>query len=150
MAMKSPTCPRIERDLTETLNHDSDSSGGEDEGMSIRTGNTSDGERVHVEVGDTGIVFLPETSCRAVYKAYRHPKGTPAYDFFRAETCTRRFGGYHSKLMKSDRAPAGYYQGMYSNGTLEGALEDTMLTKPEVEKLKDDTRMADRALTSVI
>ena len=58
MAMKSPTSPRIEHNFTEILNHDSDSSGGEDEGMSIRTGNTSDGERVNVEVGDTGIVFF--------------------------------------------------------------------------------------------
>lgn len=148
--MTSPSTQQIDREMSSAMNLESDLSVSGDEGLSDNTGSTTTETKVYVEYPGTGVVYLPENSCRAIFKGRRHPEDKASYICIRKDTCQKRVGGYHTKLRENDRATAGYYEGVYKDHVLTAALSDTKLTDSDVKDLTDNTRLADRAHASAI
>ena len=136
--------------MSDATNLESDLSVSGDEGLSDNTGSTTTRTKVHVEYPGTGVVFLPESSCRAIYKHKNHPKGKASYICMYKEPCGVRIGGYHTKLREKKIADSGYYEGMYKNSVLIAALSNTKLSNSEVEDLTENARLEDRAHASAI
>ena len=72
--MTSPSTQQIDREMANATNLESDLSVSGDEGLSDNTGSTTTETNAYVEYPGTGVVFLPENSCRAIYKHRSHPK----------------------------------------------------------------------------
>ena len=142
--MTSPSSQQMDRDLLKPVELDPDFDLSEDEEFSDKSESVSTENKVHVEIEGTGIVYLPEDSCRAIYKHKSHPKGARSYICIHGENCGKRIGGYHTKLQERKRAASGYYKGLYENGNLKAALHGTFLSDDEVEKLKAQAKTSDR------
>ena len=113
---ESPNNQKMDRDMMKSVNLDSDYNPSGDEDLSYKSESVVTENDVCEEVAGTGIVFLPENSCRAVYKHRSHPKGDPSYICINGELCCHsRVGGYHTKLRINNRAEPGYYRGAYKN-----------------------------------
>ena len=144
--MTSPGMQEMERDSLNPVALESDFRLSEDEGFSDKSGSVSTENEVHVEIAGTGVVLIPENSCRGIYKHRTHPKGEGAYICMHKESCNKRVGGYHSKLREKHRAVSGYYKGVYdTNGNLKAAMHGSFLTKDEVDKIKNQAKASDRA-----
>ena len=126
--MTSPSTQQIEREMSDATNLESDLSVSGDEGLSDNTGSTTTETKAYVEYPGTGVVFLPENSCRAIYKHKSHPKDKASYICMHKDSCEGRIGGYHAKLREKKRADIGYYEGMYKNRVLIAALSNTQLS----------------------
>ena len=148
--MTSPSTQQIDREMSNATNLESDLSVSGDEGLSDNTGSTTAETNAYEEYPGTGVVFLPENSCRAIYKHRSHPKDKASYICMRKDSCQRRVGGYHTKLREKNRADIGHYEGVYENNVLIAALNNTKLSNSEVDDLTENARLADRANASVI
>ena len=149
MAMYSPSTQQIKREMSNAMNLESDLTVSGVEGLSDNTDSTTTKTKICVEYHGTGF-FLHVNSCHVIYKGRGYPEDKASYFYMQKDSCQRRIGGYHTKLREKKRATIGYYEGIYKNNVLAAALNNTRLSDSNVEDLKNNTRLADRAHTSAI
>ena len=140
----------IEKELSIADDNRSYVSDLDDDASGKSSGTEASGDQGAEEVPGTDYVYLPSSSCRAIFEGRgKHFPRNP-YVCVRGASCNARTGGYHTKLRENPRAEPGYYRGTFHHDKLIGAELKSQLSAKEVKELLEKTKTSDRAHASAL